>query len=43
MSTHVWIPEQIESDCRTCAQFRRCGQYAVMLPLIGTHHSRVPA
>jgi amino-acid N-acetyltransferase len=40
---HVWIPEKIEADCRTCARFRRCGQYAVMLPLIRTHHSRVPA
>jgi amino-acid N-acetyltransferase len=33
---HTWIPEKIEADCRTCAQFRHCGQYAVMLPLIRT-------
>ena len=30
---HVWIPEKIETDCRGCAHFRRCGQYAVILPL----------
>jgi amino-acid N-acetyltransferase len=39
---HVWLPEKIETDCRTCAQFRRCGQYAVMLPLTPTRHSCVP-
>ena len=30
---HTWVPEKIERDCRSCAQFRRCGQYAVTLPL----------
>jgi amino-acid N-acetyltransferase len=30
---HVWVPEKIERDCRGCALFRRCGQYAVTLPL----------
>lgn len=30
---HAWIPEKISADCGTCAQFRRCGQYAVMFPL----------
>ena len=30
---HVWVPEKIERDCRSCVQFRRCGQYAVTLPL----------
>jgi amino-acid N-acetyltransferase len=39
---HTWIPEKIEADCRTCSQFRHCGQYAVMLPLIRTQTSRVP-
>jgi amino-acid N-acetyltransferase len=33
---HAWLPEKIETDCRTCAQFRQCGQYAVMLPLTRT-------
>ena len=26
---HTWLPEKIEKDCRGCAQFRTCGQYAV--------------
>ena len=30
---HMWVPEKIERDCRTCSQFRTCGQYAVTLPL----------
>lgn len=30
---HMWVPEKIERDCRTCPQFRHCGQYAVTLPL----------
>ena len=30
---HMWVPEKIERDCRGCAQFRKCGQYAVTLPL----------
>jgi amino-acid N-acetyltransferase len=30
---HMWVPEKIERDCRSCAQFRTCGQYAVTLPL----------
>ena len=34
---HEWVPEKISTDCGTCAQFRRCGQYAVMLP-VATHH-----
>jgi amino-acid N-acetyltransferase len=40
---HTWVPEKIEADCRTCTQFRQCGQYAVMLPLIPMQASRVPA
>ena len=30
---HMWVPEKIERDCRSCAQFRACGQYAVTLTL----------
>lgn len=30
---HMWVPEKIERDCRSCVQFRTCGQYAVTLPL----------
>jgi N-acetylglutamate synthase-like GNAT family acetyltransferase len=40
---HVWVPEKIEVDCHTCPQFRACGQYAVMLPLIRTERKHVPA
>jgi len=30
---HVWVPEKIVTDCSSCAQFRRCGQYAVVRTL----------
>jgi amino-acid N-acetyltransferase len=30
---HIWVPEKIAHDCTSCSLFRRCGQYAVMLPL----------
>ena len=30
---HSWLPEKIQADCRSCARFRACGQYALMLPL----------
>jgi amino-acid N-acetyltransferase len=30
---HVWVPEKITHDCTGCSLFRRCGQYAVALPL----------
>jgi amino-acid N-acetyltransferase len=39
---HAWLPEKLETDCRTCAQFRQCGQYAVMLPLTRTPQAFVP-
>jgi amino-acid N-acetyltransferase len=39
---HPWVPEKIETDCRTCPLFRRCGQYAVTLPLARTAQSFVP-
>lgn len=29
---HEWLPEKIRTDCGSCALFRKCGQYAVMLP-----------
>ncbi len=37
---HVWVPEKIALDCHRCAQFRRCGQHAVVLPLDRTERSR---
>jgi amino-acid N-acetyltransferase len=30
---HMWVPEKISHDCTSCPLFRRCGQYAVTLPL----------
>jgi amino-acid N-acetyltransferase len=30
---HIWVPEKIAHDCTACALFRKCGQYAVTLPL----------
>ena len=30
---HIWVPEKIAHDCNGCALFRKCGQYAVRLPL----------
>jgi amino-acid N-acetyltransferase len=39
---HVWLPEKIDTDCRTCSQFRRCGQHAVTLTLNRSRQSCVP-
>jgi amino-acid N-acetyltransferase len=39
---HAWLPEKISTDCRSCGQFRQCGQYAVMLPLVQARHVCVP-
>ena len=34
----MWVPEKIAHDCTACPLFRRCGQYAVTLPLrAGVH------
>lgn len=30
---HLWLPEKIFTDCVRCPRFRRCGQYAMVLPL----------
>lgn len=30
---HLWVSEKIFIDCVKCPQFRRCGQYAMVLPL----------
>jgi amino-acid N-acetyltransferase len=30
---HVWLPEKIMTDCHGCPLFRRCQQYAMVLPL----------
>jgi amino-acid N-acetyltransferase len=31
---HAWVPEKIAVDCLGCPKFRRCGQHAVVLPLV---------
>lgn len=30
---HTWLPEKISANCRTCALFRSCGQYAMVAQL----------
>jgi amino-acid N-acetyltransferase len=30
---HLWLTEKIVTDCLKCPLFRRCGQYAMVLPL----------
>jgi N-acetylglutamate synthase-like GNAT family acetyltransferase len=39
---HVWLPEKIVTDCHSCAQFRQCGQYAVVHTLARTQEACVP-
>jgi N-acetylglutamate synthase-like GNAT family acetyltransferase len=38
---HEWLPEKIRVDCGSCALFRRCNQYAVVLPLARVHDACV--
>ena len=33
---HTWLPEKIMADCRNCALFRRCEQFAMVTDLDGT-------
>ena len=30
---HLWVPEKIFTDCVNCPQFRKCGQYAMVVPV----------
>jgi amino-acid N-acetyltransferase len=30
---HVWLPEKIARDCAGCPRFRRCAQFAMVLPI----------
>jgi amino-acid N-acetyltransferase len=30
---HLWVAEKVYTDCVQCPRFRRCGQYAMVLPL----------
>lgn len=40
---HEWLPEKISANCGTSALFRRCGQYAVMLPITRAPQSSASA
>jgi amino-acid N-acetyltransferase len=40
---HAWLPEKIVKDCLGCPLFRRCGQYAMVLPLQPAVHAGGPA
>ena len=33
---HTWLPGKISADCRACALFRRCGQFAMVTDLDAT-------
>lgn len=39
---HAWVPEKIAIDCKSCSQFRRCGQYAVVQSLERARNACVP-
>jgi N-acetylglutamate synthase-like GNAT family acetyltransferase len=39
---HEWLPAKIATDCSSCAQFRRCGQYAVVHTLRRVPQACVP-
>lgn len=31
---HLWLPEKVTHDCVSCPLFRKCGQYAMVFPLV---------
>ena len=37
---HLWVTEKVYTDCVKCAQFRTCGQYAMVLPLDSLHDAQ---
>ena len=39
---HTWLPEKVAADCWSCAQFRKCGQYAVVDTRLGKPISPSP-
>jgi amino-acid N-acetyltransferase len=39
---HVWVPEKITSTCLSCPLFRRCSQYAMLLPLDAVRRYSAP-
>jgi amino-acid N-acetyltransferase len=38
---HVWLPEKMGTDCRSCTLFRRCGQFAMLDDLEPVREYRV--
>ncbi|HSG00935.1 MAG TPA: GNAT family N-acetyltransferase [Vicinamibacterales bacterium] len=40
---HVWVPEKIVNTCLACPLFRRCTQYAMLLPLDAVRRYNPPA
>jgi len=40
---HVWVPEKIVNACLACPLFRRCSQYAMLLPLDAVRRFSPPA
>ncbi|HKT80364.1 MAG TPA: GNAT family N-acetyltransferase [Vicinamibacterales bacterium] len=36
---HAWLGEKIAADCSTCALFRKCGQYAMVVSLSESHQT----
>lgn len=40
---HVWVPEKIVNTCLACPLFRRCTQYAMLLPLDAVRRYSPPA
>jgi amino-acid N-acetyltransferase len=39
---HLWLTEKVFTDCVKCPLFRRCGQYAMVLPLEATTTTDAP-
>jgi len=40
---HTWLPEKVAVDCWSCAQFQKCGQYAVIDTRLGRPAAPPPA
>ena len=40
---HTWLPEKIMADCRSCALFRQCGQFAMVIGLDAAPEVRLDA
>ena len=38
---HLWVPEKVATDCVGCPLFRKCSQYAMVLPLEAVSRARV--